>query len=210
MLDFLPAMTVQDRKGRESGDCGSSCLRLLRNLLLSVRTVLEALRCSWTTRNFDLDYVLRTLKRKPCCIISIASETIRTSLCDITHFQLHQQHLHLDGAKRPDNPNQLTLKGLRLEEFGDIVETYAAEEAFKLYCWVRDDDLRSAIYDYMHQGPLKLAEVIIIVQRLWFNGCLVRTGSTAEYTACARARNGSRLNSRLSSSMRSPWKCGRA
>lgn len=73
------------------------------------------------------------------------------------------------------SPKQLTLAGLNLEHFDTIVYTYATAYAFRLKRELRGDDLRNAIYDYMHQGILTHDEFAMIVEWLAFDGGLVKT-----------------------------------
>ncbi|EMC90871.1 hypothetical protein BAUCODRAFT_152854 [Baudoinia panamericana UAMH 10762] len=74
-----------------------------------------------------------------------------------------------------NNPKHLSLKGLGIEEFNDVVFTYATAYAFKLKREYRGDDLRNAIYDYMHQGSLTWQEFSMIEELLGWDGGLVKT-----------------------------------
>lgn len=65
--------------------------------------------------------------------------------------------------------------GLKIEAFDDVVLTYATGYAFRLKRELRGDDLRNAIYDYIHQGNLTCDEFVMIVEWLAFDGGLVKT-----------------------------------
>ncbi|KAK3643746.1 hypothetical protein LTR56_010052 [Elasticomyces elasticus] len=72
-------------------------------------------------------------------------------------------------------PKQMTLAGLKLERFDDIVLTYATGYAMRLKRDLRGDDLRNALYDYLHQGSLTHDEFAMLVEWLPFDGGLIKT-----------------------------------
>jgi len=72
-------------------------------------------------------------------------------------------------------PIQLTIAALNIHTLETIVETYATAYAFRIPRHLRGDDLRDAIYKYMHQGYLTAAEFAMIVEWLGFDGGLVKT-----------------------------------
>ncbi|KAK5675260.1 hypothetical protein LTS10_012021 [Elasticomyces elasticus] len=74
-----------------------------------------------------------------------------------------------------EEPKQMTLAGLKLERFDDIVLTYATGYAMRLKRDLRGDDLRNALYDYLHQGSLTHDEFAMLVEWLPFDGGLIKT-----------------------------------
>ena len=72
-------------------------------------------------------------------------------------------------------PKQLTVAGLGLEQFDEVVQMYAAGYAFRLKRELSGDDLRNAVYEYMHQGSLTAAEFAMIAELLTFDGGLIKT-----------------------------------
>ncbi|KAK3117719.1 hypothetical protein LTR53_000648 [Teratosphaeriaceae sp. CCFEE 6253] len=89
-------------------------------------------------------------------------------------------------ANDTSDPTQLTLAGLHLEHFDEIVYTYATAYAFRLKRELRGDDLRNAIYDYMHQGNLRHDEFAMIVEWLAFDGGLVKTAIHEAMFRCCK------------------------
>ncbi|KAK0262777.1 hypothetical protein LTS09_002752 [Friedmanniomyces endolithicus] len=73
------------------------------------------------------------------------------------------------------DPQQLTLAGLDIEYFDDVILTYAATYVLRLKRELRGDDVRNAIHSYIHQGNLTCDEFVAIVEWLAFDRGLVRT-----------------------------------
>ncbi|KAK0258591.1 hypothetical protein B0A54_06149 [Friedmanniomyces endolithicus] len=73
------------------------------------------------------------------------------------------------------DPQQLTLAGLDIEYFDDVILTYAATYVLRLKRELRGDDVRSAIHGYIHQGNLTCDEFVAIVGWLAFDRGLVKT-----------------------------------
>ncbi|TKA82539.1 hypothetical protein B0A55_02277 [Friedmanniomyces simplex] len=74
-----------------------------------------------------------------------------------------------------NTPTQLTLAALNLEFFTDIVLTYATSHALRLKRQLRGDDIRTSLYDYIHQGNFTCDEFAMIVEFLALDGGLVKT-----------------------------------
>lgn len=75
----------------------------------------------------------------------------------------------------PGEPKQLTLASLGVDEFDQILYTYATANAFRLKRELRGDDIRDAIYEYIHQGAMRFDEFAMVVEWLAFDRGLVKT-----------------------------------
>lgn len=77
------------------------------------------------------------------------------------------------------NPKPLGPDVLKLEQFDDMVSVLATANAFRIKRHIRGDELRTAIYEYIKQGPLSFDEFAMVFDYLRFDTGLVKTAMHA-------------------------------